>query len=363
MANASQINGAGAATALSILLTVSSAGSAGNNVTFSQGASDAVTGALSSIVSATSTGAVDTAVLGSVFNVVNSLAGSQLAGLAAGAAVEVSSPAIQMRVAVSAPGSTALYSTPLSAANSTSAFAPMPAGLFANAGDTSAGVRTQFASLAFDPFLNVTSSGVTRLAFTSAGPGNAPLRVSGLSTPVYFNMSAVTLAAPGQKATCQFWDTAATPPAYSTTGCAGLPNPVPSAAALQVFWIPGFTAATDGGMASAWNASGPLLANCTRTVLDCTDANNTQVVFPNPAQPFLYQPIKCNASASTAQMVVYAGSRCALISQQQPCYWDNIKQSFQGAGCVAAPVQACACRHVRRAAALACACDALLAAR
>ena len=349
VSNSSQINAAGAAVALNILLAVSSAGTTSSNVTFSQGASNAVTAALSSIVGATSTGAVDTAVLGSVFSVVNHLASSQLAGLAAGASVEVSSPAIQMRVAVSSPGSTALFDAPLSAANSASAFAPMPPGLFANAGAnaTAAGVRTQFASLTFDPFLNITTSGVTRLSFTSAGPGNAPLEVSGLTTPVYFNMSAVTLAAPGQKAQCQFWDTAATPPAYSTAGCVGLPNPIPSTNELQVFWIPGFTTRTEGGITAAWNASGPLLANCTRTVLDCSDVNNTQVVFPNPALPFLYQPIKCDAAISTTNLVVFAGSRCALISEQQPCYWDNLKQAFQGAGCVAAPVQQCACRHVR----------------
>ena len=349
VSNSSQINAAGAAVALNILLAVSSAGTSGSNVTFSQGASNAVTAALSSSVGATSTGAVDTAVLGSVFSVVNNLAGSQLAGLAAGASVEVSSPAIQMRVAVSAPGSTALFDAPLSAANSASAFAPMPPGLFANAGAnaTAAGVRMQFASLTFDPFLNVTTSGVTRLAFTSAGPGNAPLNVSGLTKPVYFNMSAVTLAAPGQKAACQFWDTTVTPPAYSAAGCVGLPNPTPRASELQVFWISGFNTTTDGGIAAAWNASGPLLANCTRTVLDCSDANSTQVVFPNPAQPFLYQPIKCDAAISTTHLVVFAGSRCALISEEQPCYWDNLKQAFQGAGCLAAPVQQCACRHVR----------------
>lgn len=349
VSNSSQINTAGATVALGILLPVSSAGSTGGNVTFTQDASNAVTVALSSIVGATSIGAVNTSVLGSVFSVVNNLAGSQLAGLSMGASVEVSSPNIQMRVAVSAPGSTVLFNAPLSTANSTSAFAPMPPGLFANAGAnaTAAGVRTQFASLTFDPFLNVTTSGVTRLAFTSAGPGNAPLEVSGLTTPVYFNMSAVTLAAPGQKAACQFWDTAARPPMYSTTGCVGLPNPIPSESELRVFWIPGFTTTTDGGIAAAWNASGPLLANCTRTVLNCSDTNNTLVVFPNPAQPFLYQPIKCDAAISTTDLVVFAGSRCALISTQQPCYWDNLKQAFQGEGCVAAPAQQCACRHVR----------------
>jgi hypothetical protein len=160
-----------------------------------------------------------------------------------------------MRVAVSAPGSTALFETRLSANGSASSFAPMPAGLFANSGDTSAGVRTQFASLTFDPYLNVTTSGVTRLAFTSAAAGNAPLEVSGLTTPIYFNMSAVTIATAGEKAQCQFWDIAASPPAYLTAGCSGLPNPLPASADAQVFWTPGFSTLTDAGMASAWDVT------------------------------------------------------------------------------------------------------------
>ena len=45
-------------------------------------------------------------------------------------------------------------------------------------------------------------------------------------------------------------------------------------------------------------------------------------------------------------MVIFAGARCALISPATPCYWDNILQSFQGNGCVPAPVQQCACRHL-----------------
>jgi hypothetical protein len=48
-------------------------------------------------------------------------------------------------------------------------------------------------------------------------------------------------------------------------------------------------------------------------------------------------------------MLVIAGSRCALLRQNNSasCCWDNVKQAFTGAGCVAAagPTQ-CACRHL-----------------
>jgi hypothetical protein len=278
VANSSQVNEAGASAALGILRPVSLSGTVNRAVEFTQSTSDAVMGALSSIVDATGAGAVEATQLGTVFTVVNNLAGSQLVGLAAGASVYVSSSAIQMRVAVAASGA-ALLGTPLSLNGSASAFAPLPAGLFANAGDTSAGVQTQFASLSFDPYVNSTGSGVVRLAFTA--PSGAPLEVSGLSTPVYFNLSAVATA-PGQKAQCQWWDAAAS--SYSTVGCAALPNPAPSADALLLFWLPGFVNSTDASIASAWAASGPLAANCSRTVLDCSDANSTQLIFPNPAQ-------------------------------------------------------------------------------
>ena len=331
-------------TVLSVLSVVAS-----GSVNASGGAGGNIVNALSSVASSSSANSTaGGATLRSVSGVLDTLAVSQVASLLTALnttsappppAVSVS-PTIQTLIQVDPPGAARLTAAPLLVSGSASAFQAMPAAVFA--GITS-GVVTEFRSTTFDPYdSSGDTSGVTRLAFNSSGGG--AIAVAGLSTPIYFNLSAVATA-PGQKAQCQWWDTSAS--SYSTAGCAGLPNPQPSADALRVFWIPGFSTLTDAGMASAWNASGPLLANCTRTVLDCSDVNNTQVVFPNPAQPFLYKPIKCDATISTAQMVVFAGSLCALISQQQPCYWDNIMQSFQGAGCVAAPAQQCACRHVR----------------
>jgi hypothetical protein len=92
-------------------------------------------------------------------------------------------------------------------------------------------------------------------------------------------------------------------------------------------------------MASAWNVSGPLLEGCLVRVLDCSLAD-PGVVFPNPAQPFAFPAVRCNASISTAPMRVFSGSKCRLIQagNDQDCSWDNAKQAracmHAGAGSV-----------------------------
>ncbi len=94
---ATQINPANAQSALNILLSVSSAGSE-RGVPVSQAAATSVAASLSSIVGAVALGgALDASVLAQVFDVVNSLADSQLSGLSLGASVEINSSAIQAR--------------------------------------------------------------------------------------------------------------------------------------------------------------------------------------------------------------------------------------------------------------------------
>jgi hypothetical protein len=357
VSNASQINAAGAGAALDLLLAVSSAGTT-RGVTVSNGTGYAVATSLSSIVSAAlaPNSAINASVLAQVFDVVNSLAGSQLSSLAAGAPpLEISSPAIQMRVQVDAPGAgSRLFSQNLTAPGSASAFAPLPASLFDGAAAAaSGGVRTQFASLTFDPYAAASgaeagappSTGITRLAFTNAD--GAPIEIANLATPVYFTMPPLELA-DGRKAQCQYWDTAAA--AYATTGCVGIPDPRPPSHTLS--WVPGFTAASDGAMAAAWNISGPLAdASCSTRVLDCSMPGQNASIFPNPSNPFALPAVRCDAAVSTAPMLVISGSRCRLIQSNnaQACFWNNTAQAFNGAGCVAsgAPVS-CACRHVRQ---------------
>jgi hypothetical protein len=130
--------------------------------------------------------------------------------------------------------------------------------------------------------------------------------------------------------------------------------------------VSGFTSVTDARMVLAWNLSGPLMdaSNCTEDVLDCGPAADAErVIFPNPAAPFAFPAVRCNASVSTSPMRVWSGKRCVLIQpgNAAQCWWDNLKQAFVGPGCVpsAGPTQ-CACRHVR-AQQLACIAHAALA--
>ena len=353
LANTSQVSSAGADAALSILQSVSSAGTQ-RNVSVSLATSVAITAGLSSIAEAAQSmdSDVDPSVLLTVSDIVDSLAQSQLAGLTVPGEppVIVSSKSIQMCVQLDAPdASSRLFSQPLTAANSSSSFAPLPPSLF---GGATAPVRTQFTSLTFDPFEpDESSTGITRLAFSSGtGTAGAPIAVANLSAPIHFTLPTLPADAlsNGSKAQCQFWDTAATPPAYATHGCAQLPDPRPPGHTIS--WVPGFVARSDADMALAWNITGPLLdGNCTRQLLDCS-LPSPPLVLPNPSS-LRFPGVSCSPNVSTAPMLVFVGSRCRLwqaANNTFNCSWDNTKQAFVGGGCVPSnqPVQ-CACRHVR----------------
>jgi hypothetical protein len=364
LGNATQINGASATTALSLLATVCGAGTTttGALAVNVETASAAVT-ALSSIAAAalaSDTTGVDIVVLSQLSSLTNSLAGSLFAGLdtPGGAPVTLDSDAIQMYVALDAPGpGSRLFAQNLTAPGSASSFSSMPTDLFANT-SAAAGVRTLFASLGFNPFmLDPNSTGVTQLTFFSSaasisGSGeDDEVRIAGLSTPIFFTLPGLAGLADGSKAQCQFWDTAAAN--SSTAGCAGLPDPRPPM--HDVFFVPGFTAATDADMALAWNISGDLVddASCRVTLLDCS-LPNPGVVYPDPSSPLTVPAVACppRVNGSTAPppvLRVYGGRRCALwqAGNARNCSWDNVKQAFIGSGCVpsGATVQ-CACRHL-----------------
>jgi hypothetical protein len=355
VANAASITPAGASAALDALLSLSSAG-AERGVAVNNATAFAVAASLSSIVGAAVApgSTLDAGVLQQVLGVVDNLAASQLVGLAPGAPpVEISSPAIQMRVQIDVPGpESRLFSQSITAPGSASAFAPLPSTLFDGlAGDGA--VRTQFLSLTFDPWVgaggaddaDASSTGITRLAFSRES--GEEIVVAGLATPLTFTLPPLpSLSAGGAKAVCQFWDVAAA--AYATHGCASLPEPRPASHTLA--WTLGFQARSDADMAAAWSISGPLLDdNCVAHVLDCSAPNATDaVLFPNPAEPLAFPGVACSAG-DTAPLRVFTGSRCALIQPDNAyrCAWDNGKQAFTGAGCVAsgAPVS-CACRHL-----------------
>jgi hypothetical protein len=363
VANASQVNGESVNASLSLLQAVSAA-TTNRGVVITNATAFAVAASLSSIVAAVALhadgdggGSNATApALQRCLGVVTSLAASALASLGQniGDALEVASPAVQMRVAVddAASAGAPLYTQGVSAPGAPSAFGPLPLDLFAAAGiNVSAGVRTVFAALAFDPYGGGiggggNTSGVTRLEFSSASSGET-IEVGNLSTPVYFTLPApANLSAGGVKAACQFYDVAAN--AFSAQGCAEIPSPAPAEHTLS--WAPGFMAASDADMAAAWSIAGNLTANCASQVLDC-GAASPPAIFTNPFNAFGAPVVTC-APDSMALMLVFTGADCALIKADNTfdCAWSNERQAFTGAGCVApaagAPVR-CACRHVR----------------
>jgi hypothetical protein len=297
----------------------------------------AVAGSLSSLVDAaklaatggllrndTATESPVLALLSSVTALTDELASTLFGTLSipGAAPVTITSPSIQIYLALddATPGSSSrLFSAPISAPGSASQFDALPAGAL---GNVVGGVRTQFASFTFDPHvLDINSTGVTRLVFSNASGSELP--VVSLSTPILFSMPRLPTLADGFKAQCQFWDTAAQN--YSTVGCVSMPDPRPAGHAFA--WAPGYTVSSDTDMVRAWNVSGPLLAGCSVRVLDCTQ-QAPGVVFPNPAQPFAFPAISCDANVSTAPMRVFLGSKCALIQPDNAyrCAWDNTKQ-------------------------------------
>jgi hypothetical protein len=358
--NVSQVNAVGAASAVSLLSAVSSRA---GNVTAT--AAGAVATGLSSLASAALSGGtgggVSIALLKNLSGVVDALGDSLFTQLTApgGAPITVSSPAVQMSIALDVPGAgSRLFTERLSAPGSNSSFAALPAGLFDGAPSVSAaaGVRTLFTSLTFDALtLDPASTGVTRLAFASAAAATAGQEVSvaGLATPILFTLPRLSSLADGLKAQCQFWDTAALN--FSTVGCVSLPDPRPRNHTLA--FTPGFTASGDADVVNAWAISGSLVSDaCRVTVLDCGGAGaDTIVVYPDPSNPIKVPAVACpprvNGSTTPPPVLrVYSGRACALWQSGNSlnCSWSNTKQAFVGGGCESSggPVQ-CACRHVR----------------
>ena len=302
--------------------------------------------ATSAIVQSSGSGAmVSSATLGSVSRVLDSLTSRQTAALLGSFSacqsppppLSFSTPAIQSLVRVDA----ALPTAALTVNGSASRFDPLPDGLLAvNA--SAAGVVTQFRSLTFDPYGGAGTNGSTRLAFTDAN--GTEFVIANLSAPIRFQLPSLAGLADGSRAQCQFWDPSAL--AYSTRGCQGIPDPQPPGHVLS--WVDGFNASSDADMARAWQVTGPLMAGCAAVVLDCS-AEQPGVVFPNLRAPFETPRLECNSTLSTAPMLVFTGSSCALIQPGNAynCAWNNSAQAFTGAGCVASggPVR-CACRHL-----------------
>ena len=343
--NASSLAPGVQASALAVLASVAAnAGSSG------VAAADATLSALSFFSTAGST-----SVLATVANVVDSLLNTTAQGLLANGNVGanqtvslvLSSPAIQALVQVSP--SAALFSESLTAPGAPSSFDPMPSDLFSSS-MALASVVTQFRALAFDPHANGTAAGnistvggVTKLAFsTTAG---AELVVANLSAPITFTLPAVPTAGGVNQSVCAFYDAVAG--AYSTAGCIGVPNPGPPGHTLA--FVPGYQTPSDASLALAWNITGPLLAGCNTTLIDCS-LPNPPVIFPDPRQPLAIPAVSCPVNATKPPVLrVFYGTSCALWQPGNAygCSWNNTLQAFNGTGCVATGnVTRCMCRHL-----------------
>jgi hypothetical protein len=330
-----QLSDAGAASALAVLGSIASAGSAVSPV-----AAQSVADALSSVVQSDAAAASSGGTLSAVLDVLGALAGSQASGLAVPgqAAATVMTSALSMLVALDAADSPRLLQQPITAPGSASSFDPL--GPDALAAANGAAVSTVFLSTRFDGHGGASSNntgGMTRLAFSSGGEA---LTVAGLSTPILFSMPASTLAA-DQQASCAWWDDAAA--AYITAGCTALPSPHPPGHDLA--FAPGFVASGPGSLALAWSIRGPLLAGCEEAVLDC--GNATQRAAPLLLGAPVGVALGCGRSTS-AVLRAFTGARCALSNAtgDAACAWNAPSQAFAGAGCVPAAQTRCACLHL-----------------
>ena len=351
----SQLSGDGAASALSVLGAVASAGAAVSPV-----AAQSVAAALSAVAlapsssstssgsgSGSSTGSGDggsssssSPNLGAVLGVLDSLAASQASGMAVPgqAAASVSTAVIQMSVSLDEPTSGRLFDAPLTAPGSVSSFDALPPGALAAAGGA---VSTLFIALAFDPHGN--GSSMTRLAFTDVSGGGSIVPVENLTTPLLFTLPPVP-AANGTRAQCAWWDVAAS--AYSGGACAPLPSPHPPGHVLA--FVPGFDAsAGPASLAAAWNVSGPLADGCEAVFLDCTNSSANATRSLLLANSSTAPSLSCG-NATTLVLRAFVGDNCALRngSNAANCSWDLATQAFAGAGCVDANATRCACTHL-----------------
>jgi hypothetical protein len=345
-----QLSGAGAASALAVLSSIAGAGAA-----VSPAAAQSVAAALTSVAfapagassgsSGSSNDSSSGGNFGAVLDVLDSLASSQASGLQVPgqAPSTVSTSAIQMSVALDAPDSPRLFTLPLTAPGSSSAFDALPPGALDGAGAQP--VSTLFLSLAFDAHGGAASNntgGVTRLAFASAASG-AAVDVANLSRPLLFTMPASPLAG-GQRTSCAWWDAATL--SYNAAGCAALPSPFPQGHTLA--FVDGFVSNGAASLAAAWNISGPLLDGCTPAFLDCTNATQRLTGSLQAGGASTAAAVTCGNASDIVLRAYLGGAACALANANNAagCAWDVITQAFAGAGCVAANTTRCACTHL-----------------
>jgi hypothetical protein len=134
--------------------------------------------------------------------------------------------------------------------------------------------------------------------------------------------SGVNATPPTERVVCSFFDEETV--AYSTVGCATLPNPFPPGSELQ--WTPevrdGRARLVSADDSFLWTFQHPtLLLNCTRN--ETLSADNA------------------------TRLRVYDGAGCAVEDPMNPtrCFWRRSTQSFEGCGCAVGPTAQCLCNH------------------
>lgn len=184
----------------------------------------------------------------------------------------------------------------------------------------------------FDPHaVNVAAAffnGVTRLQFKTMDAFDE-VAVNDLPAAVTFSLPPQPGAAsnPDLADTCQFWDPASN--SYSTRGCAAMPQTPPG----MELEVDKKLAASGLSINASWVMVGSrapeLLANCTRTILDCPrDAGKK--VYLDPWRPLSVPAVQC-APGKQIKMLVYNGTDCRIWNPAKaPCYWNATAQGFYG---------------------------------
>ena len=165
--------------------------------------------------------------------------------------------------------------------------------------------------------LPLDASGMEDLAGVTCAQQDAPLNTEPLNAS----------APPANRAVCAFWDVGKN--AYSSEGCATLPNPRPPGGSLV--WAPGVREGdvriSEANASFLWQFThDTVLAGCEAVTL-VADDNVTRVLG--------YE--QSNVSAATCE--------AELVSNAARCAWRRDSQSFEGCGCVVAAEMECLCDH------------------
>lgn len=210
---------------------------------------------------------------------------------------------------------------------------------------SSSRVGTIMITTAFDPHAAAVGDalglGITRLQFKEMD-NFGELAVNSLPAAVTFSLPLGPDLGPDYQPQCQFWDPQLN--SYSTRGCAAVPVTPPG---MEIA-IDRKLAASGLSINASWVMTGSLakdlLANCTRTILDCP-RDTGKKVYLDPFRPLSIPAVQC-APGRSLKMLVFNGTGCKIWNPERtPCYWNATAQGFSGNCGNRANLQ-CACTHL-----------------